>query len=324
MKIGIDVGYGWVKAINEKGNSIKFPALVAPGSQGLGLKEFYTNNLDYQVSITTGDSQSNLLVGEAAQQSFIATQVLSQNKPKEFHDPLLLTAAHVLNNENDCYEIGVGLPLAYFAAQKDILKRRLIDLNAYVSIRGEKKYIRFSRVQIVPQGAGIIFVCSEVLPSNGFVGLVDIGTYTTEYLLFQYKQGKPIPVLEACGSVEAGVHLVNAAISREFQAQTGSPLPVEMESYIVEKAFVREPISYNGKRYSLTNAALESRRQIAQAISQKILSIWGNRTGHLDATLLAGGGSLFFANEFNQFPNQRIVAEPVFANARGYLSMLQG
>lgn len=321
MKIGIDVGYGFVKAINELGNRITFPALVAPGSQNLGLADVFKNTLDYQVSIATGNGQENLLVGEAAKQSFIATQVLSQQKPKEYHDPLLFTAAHLLGID-DCHDIGVGLPLAYYSTQKDILRQRLQQLNAYVSIKGNQKFIRFAQVQVIPQGAGILFTCSEVLPDNGFVGLVDIGTYTTEYLLFQYRNSKPIPVLEACGTVEAGVHLVYSAISREFQAQTGSPLPTEMESYVVEKVLNREPVTHNGKKYFIIDTAIEARRQVAQAITQKILAAWGNRTGYLDATLLAGGGSLFFANDLTQFPNQHIVSDPVYANAQGYLALL--
>ncbi len=308
--------------MNEHGRKISFPSLVAPGGQNLGLKEMFGNTPEYQVSITTGSSQENLLVGEAAKQSFVATQILSQKKPKEFHDPLLLTAVHLLEENDNCNEIAVGLPLAYYANQKEALEKRLKSLNAYVSIQEFQKYISFSHVQVIPQGAGVLFVCSEILPENGFIGVVDIGTYTTEYLLFQLKKGKPIPVLEACGSVETGVHLVYSAISREFQTQTGSPLPTEMESYVVEKTLNGEPVSYNGKKYVLTPKAIESRKQIASAISQKILAAWGNRTGHLDTTLLAGGGSLFFEKDITQFPNQHIVSDAVFANASGYLALL--
>jgi plasmid segregation protein ParM len=321
MKIGIDVGYGYVKAINEVGNKITFPALVAPGSQNLGLVDVFKNTLDYQVSITTSNGQEDLLIGEAAKQSFIATQVLSQQKPKEYHDPLLFTAAHLLGAD-DCYDIGVGLPLVYYTTQKDTLKQRLKTLKAYVTINGRQKYIQFTQIQVIPQGAGILFTCSAVLPDNGFVGLVDIGTYTTEYLLFQYRNSKPIPVLEGCGTVEAGVHFVYSAIAREFQSQTGSPLPTEMEQYIVEKALNREPVTHNGKKYFITDTAIEARRQVAQAITQKILAAWGNRTGYLDATLLAGGGSLFFDKDLTQFPNQHIVSDPVYANAQGYLALL--
>lgn len=323
MKIGIDVGYGYVKGMNQLGDKIIFPALVAPGSQSLGLGEVFKNSIEYQVEITTSSNKEFLLIGEAAKQSFIATQILSQQKPKELHDPLLLTAVHLLSLSSDgICEIGVGLPLAYYASQKESLERRLKTLNAYVAIRGQQKHIRFSRVQVVPQGAGVLFICSEVLPDNGFVGILDIGTYTTEYLLFQYKHGKPVPLLDSCGSVEVGVSQVYSAISREFQSQTGTPLPTEMESHVIEKVLNHKPINYNGKIYSFTDSAVRSRKQVAQAITQKILAAWGNRVGYLNVTLMAGGGSMFFSKDITQFPNQHVIKDSVFANAKGYLALL--
>jgi plasmid segregation protein ParM len=201
----------------------------------------FRNALEYQVSI----NGKNYLVGDAARQSFTATRTLTQEKPPEIHDTLLLTAAHLLSGDDDRIEIGVGLPLAYYKDQQGVLMKRLTELEADVTIEGKQKHIRFASTHVLPQGAGILDAHKSMLPLNGFVGLVDIGTYTTEYLLFELKGGKAMPVVEASGSVEAGVQNVYAAIAREFQTKTGRPLPVEMESMVAEKALAGETVSYN-------------------------------------------------------------------------------
>jgi len=75
-------------------------------------------------------------------------------------------------------------------------------------IRDKHKHISFNRVDVFPQGAVVLLCYQSMFPMSGYVGLIDIGTYTTEYILLQMKSGKPLPILEASGSVEAGVHLV--------------------------------------------------------------------------------------------------------------------
>ncbi|NLW45230.1 MAG: ParM/StbA family protein [Syntrophomonadaceae bacterium] len=316
MKIGIDVGYGYVKAISDAGQKTSFPAMIAPSGNGLGLGDVFKDTVEYQVAI----DQSKYMVGDAAKQSFLATQTMSREKPPEIHDPLLLTAAHLLSGDDDRLEIGVGLPLAYYSAQKGSLKNRLQNLKADVVIGDKHKHISFDRVNVFPQGAGVLLCCQSMLPLNGYVGLIDIGTYTTEYILFQMKSGRPIPVLEASGSVEAGVHLVYSAVAREFQNKTGSPLPVEMEAEVTEKALRGEPVTFDGRKHMLD--AIQAREDVALVICQKVLSAWGNRTGHIETTLLAGGGALFFRKDLKGFPGQYIVQDPFFANARGYLGFI--
>jgi len=165
---------------------------------------------DDTTSIVSGNQSMNLLIGEAAKHSFAASQVLNREKPPAIHDPLLMTAIGLLAEQNTDLNIGVGLPLAYYSSQKEGLQSRLNKLSAYVNVNNHEYYIKNPAVQVLPQGAGILFKAGAKLPPNSYVGVIDPGTYTTEYLLFEIKGGQPIPILEACGSVEAGIHLVYA------------------------------------------------------------------------------------------------------------------
>lgn len=322
MKIGIDIGYGYTKACNDNGSKVIFPSLVAPsGADALG--GMFSQNEEYRVSIVSGNQSMNLLIGEAAKHSFAASQVLNREKPPAIHDPLLMTAIGLLAEQNTDLNIGVGLPLAYYSSQKEGLQSRLNKLSAYVNVNNHEYYIKNPAVQVLPQGAGILFKAGAKLPPKGYVGVIDPGTYTTEYLLFEIKGGQPVPILEACGSVEAGIHLVYSAVARDFQAQTGSPLPVGMENEIVKQAFNREQVKYFGKSYSFDTAAFEARRNVAMVIVQKILAAWGNRTGYIQSTIFGGGGTTFFAADLiDAFPCPLLVDDPIFANAEGYLAFI--
>mgnify|MGYP000921580733 CR=1 FL=1 len=322
MKIGIDIGYGFTKAVNEDGLKVIFPSLVAhAGHDALG--GIFSQTQEYRVSIAVGHKKAELLVGEAARHSFVVSQALNKEKPPELHDPLLLTAIGLLGQKNSEISIGVGLPLAYYASQKEELQNRLKRLSTCVTVKGIEQYISNLEVQVLPQGAGVLLKAGNQLPSRGYIGVVDPGTYTTEYLLFEMKDGQPVPILEACGSVEIGTNLVYSAVAREFQAQTGSPLPIGMEHEITQQALSREAIRYYGKSYYLDDVVYTARKNVSTALSQKVLAAWGNRTGYIQYTFLAGGGPLFFGSVLHKsFPCSVVVDEPVFANADGYLAFL--
>lgn len=328
MKIGIDIGYGFTKAVNENGEKVIFPSLVAPAAGHDALGGVFSQTQDYRVVVAAGHKKIDLLVGDAARHSFAVSQVLNKEKPPELHDPLLLTAISLLGQKSQKsseLSIGVGLPLAYYTSQKDELQQRLHRLSVFVTVNGIEQYVSGPEVevQVLPQGAGVLLKVAGQLPLRGYIGVVDPGTYTTEYLLFDIKDGQPVPILEACGSVEIGTNLVYSAIAREFQAQTGSPLPTSMEHEITRQALNREVIRYYGKAYYLDDVAYTARKNVSTALSQKVLAAWGNRTGYIQYTFLAGGGPLFFGSDLcNSFPCPVIVDEPVFANAEGYLAFL--
>ncbi len=323
MKIGIDIGYGFTKAVNENGEKVIFPSLVAPAAGHDALGGVFSQTQEYRVGIAAGHKKVDLLVGDVARHSFAVSQALNKEKPPELHDPLLLTAIGLLGEKSSEFSIGVGLPLAYYTSQKENLKQRLNQLSVFVTINGIEQYVSGPEVQVLPQGAGVLLKAGNKLPLRGYVGVVDLGTYTTEYLLFDIKDGQPVPILEACGSVEIGTNLVYSAVAREFQAQTGSPLPTGMEHEITRQALNREAIHYYGKAYYLDDVAYTARKNVSTALSQKVLAAWGNRTGYIQYTFLAGGGPLFFGSDLcNSFPCPAIVDEPVFANAEGYLAFL--
>ncbi len=315
MQISIDVGYSQVKAIAENGNKILFPSvrasLVNDPTAGM------YKALGHQVKIRTFNKVREELVGEGALRSLTATTTLSREKSEDMHDLFILTALY-LCGASGFTNLSIGLPLAYYRFQKDELKQRLQKINAHVSVDGgEEKYITISSVDVFPQGVGVLLSDGLTLAQTGKIAVIDIGYYTTDYLLFELIEGLPMPILELCGSIDVGIHLVSRIISTAYQEKTEALAP----KFLLNELISKKEIFFNGNPLDLTlelNRALE---RTAEQITQEVLSIWVKQADNVSQTILAGGGSLLLDRYLN-FPGVCLPSDPVFANAEGFLSML--
>lgn len=328
--VSVDIGYGFTKAVSSTGERVSFPSVAAPAVAD-PLNGVFKDGVGHRVRISSLAGVEEKLVGEAALQSQAAQGFIAQQeKPQGLHDLLLLTAAYLcgaaVKPNNERPRLAVGLPLSFYRSQKDALKERLEILNAWVSVDGgEEKYVAFGEVAVFPQGAGALIALGSALPKSGTVGLIDVGTYTTDYLLFEVRKGMPVPIPEACGSVEVGIHLVHRALAAEFERQAGVPLPARMHQQVVEKIQNGEEITYRGREVKLAPAFAPVKRDAAEAIAAHVLAAWGDRTGFLSLTALAGGGAVLFGESLAGYFQQAVqVPDPVFANAVGYLMMLSG
>jgi len=82
LKVGIDIDYGCVKAINSERQKISFPVMIAPSGNGLGLGDVFKDTVEYQVTI----NRSKYMVGDAAKKSFLANQTMSRITRPSFAD----------------------------------------------------------------------------------------------------------------------------------------------------------------------------------------------------------------------------------------------
>lgn len=329
--VSVDVGYGYTKAVSDVGARACFPSVAAPdGRDILGLAGFFGSVPEHSVTVRAVDGPAkSYLVGEAAQASFFASGFLGAEKPAEVHDLLVLAAAYLVGAggtgplPGQTPVLAVGLPLAFYRAQKDAVRERLSRLAAWVSVDGgPERYLSFGRVAVFPQGAGVAFA-EDDLPGSGFAGIVDVGQYTTDYLLVDLEAGRP--VAEASGSLEVGCHLAVKAVARAFQARTGEPLPQRMEGYVLRLLQQGSPVHYRGRELDLSTEYLTAAREAAETVARQVLSAWADWAKFLSVTLLAGGGALVMRDVLMRaFPNARVVDDPIYANAKGYLRMVTG
>ncbi|MEW5763206.1 MAG: ParM/StbA family protein [Bacillota bacterium] len=329
--VSVDVGYSYTKAVSASGRRACFPSVAAPdGRDALGLAGVFGGGPpEHVVSVRFLDGRAgHYLVGDAARDSLLATGFLGAEKPAELHDLLVLTAAYLVGAGGSGLlpgqaELAVGVPLAFYKAQKAALKARLEGLAAWVSAGdGEERYVSFSRVLVLPQGAGVVFAQRD-LPGRGFAAVVDVGQYTTDYLVVDLETGRP--VLDACGSVEAGCHLVAQRVSQAYLAKTGRPLPPRMERRVLKDVAETGKAPFRGGEVDLSAEYRAAVKDAADAVARHVLTAWRDFADLVSVTLLAGGGALLLRDALlRAFPNAHLVAEPVFANAVGYLRALSG
>jgi hypothetical protein len=185
--LSVGVGSGMVKGLFGEGRRVQFRSVLAPAREE-GLDGVFSGEgPGHRVAIRfPGGERREWLVGERALQSPLATMSLSYRKPPEFHDVLLLTAACLLVDCDGPGEVSLaaGVPLAIYLKEKEALRRRLLGLSAVVGVGDEENLpVAFTRVEIYPQGAGVVLasMASGNLP-DGLTGVVDIGEYTTDIL----------------------------------------------------------------------------------------------------------------------------------------------
>lgn len=328
--VAIDVGYGFVKAVASDGRRVYFPSFVAPSSPD-PLAGTLDNGRGHTVRIRPGESgkREEKLVGEAAQESGLGSAFLGKDKPVDMHDLFLLAAAYLVGAGGvglmpGHVDVAVGLPLGYFTNQYKQFQAHLSSIAAWVSVDGgEERYIRFGKTLVIPQGAGAVFTLSD-LPSAGFVGVVDVGQYTTDYLVISL-DGTARALREYAGSIEIGCHSVIKMLAREFQRLTGAPLPQRMEQYILNTVRNGQAVAYSGRKIFLGNALDAAIKDTAQSIARQVISNWGDLSNYMSTVYLVGGGTLLLGNSLKQaFPAAQTVPNPVFANVNGYLKILAG
>lgn len=329
--VAADVGYGYVKAVADTGTRACFPSVVAPAAAD-PLGGVLGNGAGYRVRVRALDGRGrDVLVGEAALRSLHAQSFLGKDKPADLHDLFVLAAARLVGAGGSGplpgqTALALGLPLSFYRSQKAALIERLQTLQTWVSVDGgPEAYLSFGPIAVFPQGAGAALACPELLPEKGLAAVVDVGQYTTDYLLFEMRNGQPVPVTEACGSLEAGVHLVMKDLGTAFEAEAGAPLPARMQQHVLEAAREGQPVAHFGREIDLSAAYRESVVQAARLIARQVASRWADWTGFIRATILCGGGVLLLGEELAAgLPNAIVVPDPVFANAEGFLKMLTG
>jgi plasmid segregation protein ParM len=319
VQIAIDVGYSHTKAVSPEGRVI-IPSVAAPFRE-LPLADLSRNGTGHVVGIRRVDrTLTRHFVGELAlREGQGATFTLDREKHRHpNHDLLILTAARLLGARTGATLV-VGLPVAYYRTQKDVLCRHLEALHADVSVDGLPfERVSFGKVIVYPQGAGALLMVSD-LPKSGLVCLVDVGYKTTDYVTVEMKGDKGVPVSSLCGSVEVGAHRVTEAVAAEFEVRTGAPLDATLAEGVVADGKAR----FRGKEVDLADVVEAARRDTARAIADRVLAALGPKGDFAARFYLAGGGVLALPELREMFPAAEVLPDPQWANAEGFLKLAQ-
>src|SRR5690554_2413080 len=156
MNIGIDIGFGFVKATDGQ-KQVIFPSVVGEG-----------RNIRYNTGINNSNIMDNLIlqlegnnyfVGDLAnRQSDIVMSTLSQNRINSIeHEVLFCTALGLLNPTIEGVNIVTGLPVNEYS---DEMKEKLSQhiKGTHVFKLNNKPYLyNIKNCKVIPQPFGTIF-----------------------------------------------------------------------------------------------------------------------------------------------------------------------
>ncbi|ADD67453.1 MreB-like ATPase involved in cell division [Denitrovibrio acetiphilus DSM 12809] len=305
--IGIDVGYGDVKAVYVEDGELKYfklPTAVAYAP---------SNSIDIidSAEVVYSFQGREYIVGESARFGAFSTRsfdFLKRYSPLFIHHTL-----KVLKIEPT--HVATGLPLGLFN-RKDEMTKELITAQ----VDGNTIKAEFS---MFPQAVGILLDyrmddAGKVKADTAKNGIVlDIGFNTIDVLCFE--KGTAIrsdaKTLDKFGISKIVLELVEL-INREHG--------IQLSDQEAKDVFLAGQMNVYGSRIDLTEAIRNITEMYFDEVMHNIRSLWDKRLQRADLLLLAGGGAVTIA-KYVPSEYAKIVKVPErseFANARGYFKAL--
>lgn len=318
--IAIDIGYGYVKAISDRGGEVIFPSFVAP-AEDLVLREVLKSKGPGHFVIVEwpGAAAQRYFVGDLAiAESRLATAPMNRDKWTHWSTSVLVLTALALLEEHASSSsmVVTGLPLDFYRGQRELVEKTLAGLNCAVTVDNHRRFVKVDKTVVFLQGAAAIYAM-ETLPMGRNV-VVDIGKFTTNIMTFETTGSRVVPVTQYSGSVEKGITLLHAAVRRAFLQQYYLPL----ESTEIEKIVRDRSLLFAGRNLDLTDMVASAKAQAAQVIMDEVVACLNSKLDQVNNFVFCGGGAIALeADLAKHFPRSTFMADGQFANARGYLQV---
>ncbi len=323
ITIGLDLGYGLTKAIADNGRQVCFESRVAPA-------EFIRFQADIGAQVKTNGltlhdpEEGPLFVGELASKQGRPGAIRSPRDRNRVTDPItthLADAAFAMllpGIEQARVRLVTGLPVSFYRDAFQLSQH--LQGTHQVLLDGRSLAVEVEDVLVVPQpfGALLTLILDErgmMLTSaldliEGRVGVLDIGTFTTDLILVE-----SLEYIEArSSSIEVGVSTAIEMIRKVLL----DDYRVSYEQHELEQAMRRGWLVIDGKKHPLNGLASERLDPIARSIEAQARTLWNVST--LNAMVLAGGGALALKPWLEPRLPQAIYApNAAMANAAGFL-----
>jgi len=332
MRAAVDVGFGYVKAAADHGARWTAPAVLAPADGDAAVEEAWgAGPRPGLVQVGTPDGGlRGWLVGDAALHTPGATRPWAAAAvDRAGYDVLVAAALAALappGADAVAVDLALGLPLGQYGAQRAALAAAFRD-RVWVVQRGGRPpvTVRVGSVLVLPQAAGAYYAAA--LRPDGTVrdaallqqpaGVVDVGFRTVDYFVMHWDADglRPVPALS--GSLDGGVGEVYEAVRRRVTGLTGQ---------LVDALQVETALRHGGGLPGAGVADLgpwanEAAAAVGRRVADQIRQVWTRPLLTFGAVLLAGGGALLLAPALRDLhPATRVVPDPAFANAVGFLA----
>lgn len=322
--IGIDLGFGFVKATNGEKDLI-FPSVVGAG-QDLTYRSELTTYVEPIENLSVTIEGKKYFVGDLAiRQSEILSRSLGENHAQEKNTKILLLTALALfvQNESEEFNVVTGLPPSYYLAFKEELAG-MVKGNHSIIINTDgndcKKTIIVDKVKIIPQPLGTLFqrlfnqqgVLEDKEMARSKIGIIDVGFRTTDFAVAD----KLEYIDKLSYSTTTGMSNAYAMVAEHLR----NKFRIYKENFELDEIIQEAKIKIAGKVHDLTQVKKEAFEQVAAKILTEMNSIWDRR--ELDLILVSGGGGQALADHLlPELETAALVENSQTANVHGYLKL---
>jgi plasmid segregation protein ParM len=319
--LGIDVGYGYVKAYDGE-KEIIFPSVV-----GIGHKMSFMSQLStYKSPLANLSIEYNgrhYFIGDyAIRQSTTASRSLDIKRPEDINTLLLFITALGLYSpdQRQRFYVVTGLPTNYIASYENQLTSLLEgDHTIRQNIRGNRseKQVTVSSLKIVPQPFGTLF--NQVLNTNGEiadenlankkVGIADIGFKTADFVVSDRLEFVQKLSSSSTSGMVSAYQIVASIIRSKYK--------IDKKDYELDEIVKKKTIKIAGKNHDISDIVAEAYTNLASKFKTELDSLWDFR--ELDTIILTGGGGEALSEYLiPQFNNMILAEEAQFSNVKGF------
>lgn len=332
MNIGLDLGYGYVKGVNDKGKRILFPSIVSIGFDRLlsGIFNSNENIVDNMyVKIADDGGEKSYYIGELAKrEGFSDAFTLNIDKHNQEETKALLAAATALlmSEDNNIINIATGLPLEQYQTYKKQFQEEIEGYKAIVSFPEYNltRIVKFDKVIIFPQAAGAVYHAlmdniNKYMIKNSYIVLVDIGFKTTDYVTFLIDNRlRFLP--DFSGTIDTGISKIFTTLGKLYTQKTGANANTESLMEILKD----NSIYFRGQYISFEKELHILKNELARLVKKGILDKLKDEYEKISTMFIAGGGGKDLYPFFKDaHANVELVKDAQFANAFGFLKVCQ-
>jgi len=317
MIVGIDVGYGYTKVLGT--GRFTFPSVI-----GKATPISYRDN---DLSTAERDSTHGRTYTYRGMKWWVGTFAMLQARDQltslarertdtRLLEILYLAALDLVNALGDVYVV-TGLPVRWYADKEQIVKLFVGSKAVQVNGIWHKANVRDGIV--MPQPYGTLFrevldragVIRDERLARGRVGIIDVGTYTTDFVLADGMRF----IQKGSDSIEDAMASVYETTARGILDGHG----LELSLHEVDRASRSGHFRVYGRTHEIEPYLSPALEQVWTAIEARAVQLWASGKD-LDTILVTGGGGYWFAGRIvDKYPHARQVqGDPGFANVEGF------
>ncbi|MBX3063300.1 MAG: ParM/StbA family protein [Anaerolineae bacterium] len=326
ITIGLDIGYGVVKAVTAD-KVITFPSVCGHARE----IKFRTEDLAIKYpGEQLVDDDGSWFVGDLALSQLPPGELLRLRGRTANNDAMgnsfrlrLAKAAigKLLTGVQDRTVVHVylatGLPVDHMRDATTL--KEVLRGQHYIKTDASELIANVVEVMVMPQPYGTIY--AQLLTTNGDLnpshtyrrtGVCDVGTYTIDLALDD--DGEYVDA--ESGSIEGGVYIAQERIAMTLEARFRQKMPYRTVEEVLRTGCFRA----SGDELDLSQEVETALEPLRSATLNLLAEKW--KTGaNVDVIYLSGGGAELVHDQVKiEFRQAQLVRNAQLANARGYLS----